>query len=167
VEAVDQGGGGDSRGGGGPGWAKEDLWHQTSVGGVRGRSASGGGVAEDGRWRRTRKCGGWGGGREAGLGHAVFCGRERRGLACMHFFPKSRNFHRWLLEPTEDINFRRPSLKPTEVKISSVGQPGPMKVLCFLSGFSKTNVSSLGRQKYVFFPVVELKDRKRGPEGGG
>jgi hypothetical protein len=26
------------------------------------------------------------GGREAGLGHAVFCGRERRGLACMHFF---------------------------------------------------------------------------------
>jgi hypothetical protein len=132
------------------------------------------GTISVGRWGSRRwavathaQMWGWGGGREAGLGHAVFCGRERRGLACMHFFPKSRNFHRWLLEPTEDINFRRPSLKPTEVKISSVGQPGPMKVLCFLSGFSKTDVSSLGRQKYVFFPVVELKDRKRGPEGGG
>jgi hypothetical protein len=40
---------------------------------------------------------------------------------------------------------------PTQVKISSVGEPRLSKVIFLLSVFSKAGVSSLGRWKYVFF----------------
>jgi hypothetical protein len=72
---------------------------------------------------------------------------------CVVFLTKSHIFHQPSIELAKGTILHRLPLKPMEVKVSSVGGPGPMEVVFLLLIFRNTNGS-----KHVSCSVYEASE---------